>query len=117
MKEVRVGLACVIALFLVLGGLLVAQDVKKEGRLRGQLPQNWSKLGLSDKQKQDTYAIQNKYDKEVDALMAQVRDLRAKEKIELDAILTADQKKRLREIITEKTPGASEAKKPDKADK
>ena len=77
------------------------------------MPPNWSRLGLSDEQKQKTYSIQAKYDKEVEALQAQIRDLKAKEKTELDGVLTAAQKQRLREIVTEKIPGAGEVKKPD----
>jgi hypothetical protein len=105
----QLGLAAVIAAAIAVGGYVVAQEIKKEGpaaRARGQLPQHWSRLGLTDTQKQDAYKIQNQYDAQVQELEAQIKALRAKELAELGKLLTADQKKRLREILDEKVPGA-----------
>jgi hypothetical protein len=110
----RAAFVAVIAAAIAVGGYVVAQDIKKDApaRVRGQLPPNWSKLGLTDTQRQDVYKIQSQFDAQVEALQAQIKELRAKEKGELDKVLTADQKKRLREILDEKVPGAGGTTKP-----
>ena len=75
-----------------------------DSKLRGQLPQNWNKLGLSDKQKQDVYKVQNEYGSKIDALRKQIDDLRASERKEMEKVLTPAQKERLREILAGKAP-------------
>lgn len=116
MRLHRLALAVVIGVAIAVSGILVAQEVKKDAtpKFRGQLPQNWSKLGLTDVQKQQAYKIQTECDQKVEALTAQITALRATEKSDLAKVLTADQKKRLREILDEKIPGAggSDEKKP-----
>jgi Spy/CpxP family protein refolding chaperone len=82
-------------------------DKAPETKMRGQLPQNWSKLGLSDKQKQDIYKVQNEYMTKIDALRKQMDDLRAAEKKEMEKVLTPAQKERLKEILTGKAPDTS----------
>jgi peptidoglycan hydrolase CwlO-like protein len=108
----RVIVAAVIAAVIGLGGLALAQDKKETTRARGQLPPNWAKLGLTDAQKQQVYKIETDFRAQIEALQAQIKDLQAKEKAELDKVLTADQKKRLREILDEKVPGATGTTKP-----
>lgn len=100
-----------------LGGVLLlgttpAQEAKKGGtapqakeddvKLRGQLPPNWGKIGLSEEQKQKIYQIQNKYNAEIARLEAQVKELRAKRDQEMRSVLTEEQKKRLEEILLKK---------------
>src|SRR5262245_19317090 len=82
-------------------------DKAPDTKMRGQLPQNWSKLGLSDKQKQDIYKVQNDYIAKIDALRKQMDDLRTAEKKEMEKILTPAQKERLKEILTGKAPDTS----------
>jgi hypothetical protein len=58
MLSPRVLLAVVACAFLV--GGLIAQDVKQDpakepARIKGQLPPNYGKLGLSDEQKKNIY--------------------------------------------------------------
>ena len=108
----RTALAAVIAAVIALGGLVVAQEKKDAPRARGQLPQNWAKLGLTDVQKQQVYKIETDYRQQIEDLQAKIKDLQAKEKGELDKVLTADQKKRLRELLLEKVPGAGGTDKP-----
>ena len=62
-------------------------------------PPNWKQLGLTDKQIQDVYKIQGKYGDDIDKLEAQIKDLKAKIVKERMDVLTADQKKRLEEIL------------------
>ena len=112
----RAGFFALLTGLLVLSGGSIGQDAKpKEDpkkddkkkddpapKVKGQLPPNWGKLGLSDTQVQEIYKIQNKYGAEIDKLQAQIDDLKAKRTKDTKAVLTADQKKRLEEILTGK---------------
>ncbi|QVL34479.1 hypothetical protein KIH39_11390 [Telmatocola sphagniphila] len=69
-------------------------------KARGQLPQNWAKLGLSDEQKQKVYKTQSKYRDQIDELQAKIKKIRDEEHKDLMTILTEEQKKRLIEIKT-----------------
>jgi hypothetical protein len=91
-----------LALFGV-GGLL-AQDAKKDSasKAKGTLPQNWSKLGLSDEQKQKIYTVQAEHKDKIEALEKQISDLKKKQMDEMTKVLTAAQKARLKEIVSEK---------------
>jgi hypothetical protein len=101
--------ACLLALFsclLVLSGGLVGQDKKDEPKkddppvkVKGTLPQNWKKLGLTDAQVQEVYKVQSKYNEEIAKLDAKIKELKAARDKEEKAILTPEQKKRLEEIL------------------
>ena len=96
---------------LVLGSLAYAQE---GGKAKGTLPPNWNKLGLTDKQKQEVYTIQTEYRQKIEDLQRQIDKLRKEEQAALGKVLDDKQKARLREILTEKVPGAVESKPPDK---
>lgn len=81
-----------------------AADDKPDTKMRGQLPQSWGKLGLSDEQKQKIYRVQGEFRAKIDALEKQIMDLKSAEKKDLEKILTPAQKERLREILTGKAP-------------
>jgi hypothetical protein len=76
------------------------KEAKPEGKVRGQLPQNWGKLGLSDDQKQTVYKTRAKFGDQIDELEAKIKAIKADEKKELEKILTPEQKKRLLELQT-----------------
>ncbi len=76
---------------------------KAETKAKGQLPQNWKQLGLTDDQTQKVYKVQAKYNEDIDKLEAQIKDLKAKMSKERSEILTAEQKKRLEEILKNKS--------------
>ncbi len=105
MSRVRLTLF-VVGLLVVCGGL-VGQEPKKDDpkkddppvRLKGFLPMNWGKLGLSDDQKQSVYRIQGKYNEEIDKLEAKIKELKATRDKEMKTVLTAEQKKRLEDIL------------------
>jgi hypothetical protein len=89
------------ALGLLSGGFLLGEDKKAEKELiiiRGQLPRYFKQLGLSDKQKKDVYLIQDKYAKEVKKLNEQIAALKEQGKVDMENVLTAGQKARLREL-------------------
>ncbi len=81
-----------------------AADKDTGGKMRGQLPQNWGKLGLSEEQKQKIYKIQNDFRNKVDALQKQLADLKDQERKELEKVLTAGQRDQLRQILAGKAP-------------
>jgi len=74
---------------------------------RGYLPANWKLLGLTDQQKQEVYKRQTNYREKIARLEAQIDDLKAKQKKDIEDVLTVEQKKRLREILLEKAPKES----------
>ena len=78
-------------------------DPKVEPKAKGQLPQNWKQLGLTDDQVQKVYKVQTKYNGDIDKLEAQIKDLKAKMSKERSEVLTAEQKKRLEEILKGKS--------------
>jgi hypothetical protein len=113
----RAGFLALFTCLLVLSGGSVGQDKKDEpkkddkkvdkkeeppAKMKGVLPQNWKKLGLSDNQVQDIYKIQNKYNEEIGRLDAKIKELKATRDKEERAILTPEQKKRLEDIQTGK---------------
>jgi Spy/CpxP family protein refolding chaperone len=81
-------------------------------KMRGQLPQGWGKLGLTDEQKQKIYSAQSKFREKIDGLQKQITDLRDQEKKDMESVLTDAQKARLREIMSNRAP--AEAKPADK---
>jgi Spy/CpxP family protein refolding chaperone len=95
-----------VAGLMFLGGAITGQEAKKEkeskpaAKAKGsQLPQNWSKLGLTDDQKSKVYAIDAKIDEEIDKLTAKIKELKEQKKKEQLDVLTAEQKKRLEDIL------------------
>jgi Spy/CpxP family protein refolding chaperone len=105
-----------LAVALLMGGWLHGEDAKDNPKLKGQLPANWGKLGLSDEQKQKVYKVQADYKEKIADLEKQLKDAKAKEKQEMEAVLTDEQKKRLRDLLTSKAPDDKKDKKDDKKD-
>jgi TolA-binding protein len=58
------------------------RDREPAPRMRGQLPQNWGKLGLTDEQKQKVYKVQNEFRPKIEALQRQISELRDQERKE-----------------------------------
>ena len=95
-----------------------AEGAKKAARSGDRLPPNYGKIGVNEEQRKKIYEIQNKFDDQIAALQKQIADLRAKEKAEVEAVLTADQKKALQSAIEESQKKSAEKKKAgDKAEK
>jgi peptidoglycan hydrolase CwlO-like protein len=107
----RSSLFALIAGLVILSGGLVGQDTKTKEetkkddppvKVKGTLPPNWKKLGLTDTQVQDVYKVQHKYNEEIEKLEAKVKELKSNREKEMKAVLTPEQKKRLEEILTGK---------------
>jgi Spy/CpxP family protein refolding chaperone len=108
MSAARWSLAVAAALLLGTAGFAQAPakpvEPKKEDpkAVKGQLPMNWKALGLTDEQIQKVYKLQAKYNEEIDGLEAKIKELKDKMSKERLDLLTADQKKRLEEILKDK---------------
>jgi hypothetical protein len=106
----------VVLCLALVGAQSALGDDKKEPapRSRGVLPAMWSKLGLTDEQKQRLYATQSEYTAKIEDLRRQMRKLQREERMELEKVLTDAQKARLKELITEKAPstGSRDEKNP-----
>lgn len=117
MLRVRMFVAA-LALVVVSSPWVAGDDTKATRdpapKMRGQLPQNWGKLGLSDEQKQKIYEVQNKNRAKIEALERQIAELKDHTKKEMEAVLTSAQKARLREIAAGKVPGEEKTEKKEK---
>lgn len=102
----RALLGGLVLLALVVGSVWSADDPKKPGddkkepAAKGTLPANWKKLGLTDDQVKKVYKIQTDYRTKLESLTDQIKELKKKETVDLEAVLTDAQKARLRELKT-----------------
>lgn len=94
-----------------------AEGAKKVAKSGDRLPAGFGKIGVSEDQRKKIYEIQKKYDDQIGALQKQITDLRAKEKADLEAVLTADQKKALQAANEESQKKAAEKKKAGEKEK
>ncbi|GIW81296.1 MAG: hypothetical protein KatS3mg105_3103 [Gemmatales bacterium] len=92
-------LAGLLAVSLLFVGGLSGQEKKKA--FKGRLPAGWSKLGITDKQRQSIYAVQKKYYDKIKELERQIEELKTAEREEMIALLSDLQKQRLKEIESE----------------
>jgi Spy/CpxP family protein refolding chaperone len=130
MKRVHV-LTCTLVLLLNCSLVSWSQDAAKPAtkaaepakKVTNRLPSNYGKLGLTDAQRDKVYAIQEKYDSQLDALEDQVKALKAKRTSESEAVLTPEQKKILKDLTDDAKEkdkdkdAKSKSKKSDKTDK
>jgi len=101
----RVAVCVLFSSLFVLSGGLIGQEPKKEvpvTKAKGVLPANWKKIGLTEDQVQTIYKIQGKYNDEIDLLEAKIKELKTTKDKEMKAVLSADQKKKLEEILVGK---------------
>ena len=103
-----------VALALFSGGWLLGDDTKKTADTKGEpaakghtLPQGWKQIGLSDEQKKKIHTIQDDYGTKIAGLKKQIEDLQREERGKMYDVLTADQKKQLKEIREIKDSGGS----------
>jgi hypothetical protein len=123
MSRIRV-LVGVLALAVFGGGWLLGDDPKKPAddkkepapAVKHTLPSGWKQLGLSDEQKKKIFSIEDEYDVKIAALKKQIEELQKEERAKKYDVLTADQKKHLKEIREAKDSGGTSDKKDDKKD-
>jgi hypothetical protein len=120
MSRLRMVLPLFAVGFVLSGGFLMGEDKKGEKEpiiIRApQMPRYFKQLGLSDKQKKDIALIQTKYAAEIKKLNDEIAALREKSKADVENVLTAAQKARLREIRGG-GPSADKEEKPAEAKK
>jgi hypothetical protein len=75
-----------------------ADDKDKDKKLKGYLPANFKKLGLSEAQVQKIYKLQADYDVKQADLKRQMEKLKAQEKEAVEGVLTPEQRKELDRI-------------------
>jgi len=97
------------------GGLFADDPTKSPTSTKGRrgLPPGWSKLGLSDQQKQRILGIQAGFSSRIEMLQRQVKDLQEQERKAMYAQLTDAQKAQLKDIIAAKAGEAKDDTKPD----
>jgi hypothetical protein len=93
-----------LALFLT-GPGVSGQDKEPAGKVRGQLPPLFKKLGLAQDQIQRIYQIQGEYRTKIQKLEAEIKKLREEQRREMTKVLTDDQRAKLRKLIEEKFGG------------
>lgn len=85
------------------GTLLVAlQDDKsptKKRTFKGRLPNNYGKIGLSSEQRNEIYGVQAKYRTQLEELQKQIAALKAKQDMEVRAVLNNSQKDALDKLL------------------
>jgi Spy/CpxP family protein refolding chaperone len=102
--------ARLVAALLILGlvGFAASQEKDKDKKksedkptkLKGFLPPNFKKLGLTDKQVQEIYKVQAEYKDRIDDLKAKMKKLQEAQKEAIEKVLTPEQRQRLKEIRT-----------------
>lgn len=99
----------VVVVVFAASGVLFGDDKDSKSDLKtakqGALPANYGKLGLSDDQKKKIRDIGSEYKSKIADLEEQIRELRKKERLAMENVLTDTQKARLRELVLEKAPG------------
>jgi len=68
---------------------------------RNRLPNNYGKLGLSDEQRERIYGIQAQYRVRIADLLDELEELRNQQTLEIQEVLTPNQKDELQVILKE----------------
>jgi Spy/CpxP family protein refolding chaperone len=119
MRLARALAACALltALVLLSSDGLMSQE-KKEGKMKGQLPQNWSKLDLTAAQKEEVYKLNKEYKEKTDKLREDIRKMDEELTKKRFAVLTDEQRKKLIDLVAgeskERTKEKAKSKDPDK---
>jgi TolA-binding protein len=86
--------ALVLGLAVAVAG---AQETTPRKSPRGRLPAYWSDV-VEPEQKDQLYAVQKKYEAQIDELEAQIEALEAKREAEMTELLTPDQREKLARV-------------------
>ena len=102
MRLARVLAGCALLATLVLlssDGVLSQERKEKEGKVKGQLPQGWSKLELTAAQKEEIYKLNRDYKEKTDKLNEEIKKLNAELAKKRVAVLTDEQRKKLIDLV------------------
>jgi hypothetical protein len=78
------------------------KEAKERAKPRGRLPDFYSKV-VTEEQKVKIYAVQDAHQDKIAALSAQMKEELAKQKAEIDAILTPEQLEKVKALVAEVT--------------
>ncbi|HUY91703.1 MAG TPA: hypothetical protein VMV10_23375 [Pirellulales bacterium] len=90
-----------------------AKAAKPRAKPRGRLPAHYGAV-VDNEQREKIYGIQQSYQPQIEALQAQLVALREKQAAEIDAVLTPEQKEKVKELAAAaktKRAKAAESKK------
>ncbi len=99
----------------------IGQDAKKadgkakagaKAKAKGRLPAYYKDV-VTDEQRDQVYAIQAKYEKQLSELQGQIDAVKAKQNDEIDALLSAEQKEKLATVRAEADAKKKSGKKGD----
>ena len=97
---------------------LMSQDKTKDTKVKGQLPQGWSKLNLTAAQKEEVYKLNKEYAEKIEKLNDEITKLKDELTKKRVAVLTDEQRKKLLDTLAgeprEKAKEKSKTKEPDK---
>jgi Spy/CpxP family protein refolding chaperone len=102
MLRQRLVLMGVLAAAMMATGGLFGDDKPEMTKGKKGLPPLWSKLGLTDEQKQKVQAIQSNYSVKIAALQEQIKRMQSEERGLMATILTPAQRSHLKELAAEK---------------
>ncbi len=93
---------------------LNGQEKDEPAKIKGTLPANYKKLGLSADQVQQIYRLQARIDAQIAELNAKIDALKKSKEAEREKVLTAAQRTKLKEIRLgeDKKPTTTPDKKP-----
>ena len=96
----RIGMLLLANLFMGIAMIAISADPPNPGaagKARGRLPVHFKDV-VTDSQRQRIYAIQAKYDAEIDGLAARIKRLQAEQTKEIEGILEPDQLAKLKRL-------------------
>jgi Spy/CpxP family protein refolding chaperone len=70
-----------------------------EKKPTGRVPQHFAKLDLTSDQKTRIYAIQDEFEGRIDALLAEIEELRVQRDSQIESVLSAGQREELKKIV------------------
>ena len=88
-----------------------SEEKKTSKKPEGRLPSNYGKIGLTDEQRAQVYAIHDRFEVEINDLEKKLADVKAKQTAEYEAVLNGNQKESLKTLNEETKSKASSKKK------
>jgi hypothetical protein len=113
MRETMLRKVLVVAVVIVTAGVIVGTSPlsigqeAKEKKVKGKLPAYFADI-VTDSQRQQIYSVQEKYSKQIADLNSQLETVTKQRDSEIESLLNADQKEKLKKAREE---GAAKKKK------
>lgn len=108
-RRVQYGLSMLLVASLA-GGVLYSQETEENKASGRRLPNHYPQVGLRQSQREQIYAIQDRYAEQIEDLIRQVEALRKQRDAEIEKVLDAPQRAELARLVAE-AAARSKAKK------